>query len=785
MSVKLFQHNNDAYNSALEMLSVANKAAIIHPTGTGKSFIGFKLCEENKDKIVCWLSPSEYIFETQIDNWVRAGGEKLNNVKFFTYARLMNMSADEIKLVSPDYIILDEFHRCGADMWGQGVNRLINAYKDVPILGLSATAIRYLDNQRNMANELFGGNIASEITLGEAIVRGILKAPTYVLSVYAYSKEISKYQRKIKNAKNKAVRDEAQRYLDALRRSLNKADGLSEVFEKHIKAKDGKYIVFCSSVEHMREMVSKVPEWFGKIDQNPNVYVVYSDNAETSKEFKAFKEDNSDRLKLLFCIDMLNEGVHVEKVDGVILFRPTISPIIYKQQIGRALSASKDKDPIIFDVVNNIENLYSIGTIEEEMQVAINYYRSLGLEKNIVNERFKIYDDLQDAREIFDRLNDALSASWELMFSEAEKYYKEFGNLEVERRYKTKDGYSLGHWIFTQRSVYRGEQYGKLDEDRIEKLNSIGMVWDGVKDLSWQRFYDCAKAYYDENGNLAVPVSYIDKNGVKLGAWISNLRTYRKNGAQSAYLTKERVKKLDSIGMIWDQNDWLWDKYFAAAQEYFVKHGDLNFGSKYVTADGLRLGAWLNKQRLIRNGANVGAKLSNDKIEKLSSIGMVWASKRDSSWEYGYRKALEHFEKFGNLDVAATFVTDDGFKLGDWLSNKREKKDRLSSERKEKLSALGMVWEKPDPWEVRFELAKKYFENHGNLKIPSSYRPDGIWLNKWVNEQKQIYLGKRKGKALTKEQIKRLASIGVEFPQFCSSELAITSTDNLRKIAAV
>ena len=61
MSVKLFQHNNDAYNSALEMLLVANKAAIIHPTGTGKSFIGFKLCEENKDKTVCWLSPSEYL----------------------------------------------------------------------------------------------------------------------------------------------------------------------------------------------------------------------------------------------------------------------------------------------------------------------------------------------------------------------------------------------------------------------------------------------------------------------------------------------------------------------------------------------------------------------------------------------------------------------------------------------------------------------------------------------------------------------------------------------------
>ena len=251
MSMILFQHNQDAYNSALEMLNETGKAAIVHPTGTGKSFIGFKLCEDYPNKTICWLSPSEYIFKTQIENWAKAGGEELKNIVFFTYAKLMGLSLEELKEIKPDYIVLDEFHRCGAEMWGEGVNRLIAAYSGVPILGLSATAIRYLDNQRNMADELFDNNIASEMTLGEAIVRGILKAPTYVLSVYSYSKDLRKYQSRVNKAKSKAVRDEAQKYLDALRRALDKADGLSTVFEKHIKAKDGKYIVFCSNVEHM------------------------------------------------------------------------------------------------------------------------------------------------------------------------------------------------------------------------------------------------------------------------------------------------------------------------------------------------------------------------------------------------------------------------------------------------------------------------------------------------------------------------------------------------------
>ena len=62
-------------------------------------------------------------------------------------------------------IILDEFHRCGAKAWGQGAANLLKVYPQAMVLGLSATAIRYLDNQRDMSDELFDGNIASEMTL--------------------------------------------------------------------------------------------------------------------------------------------------------------------------------------------------------------------------------------------------------------------------------------------------------------------------------------------------------------------------------------------------------------------------------------------------------------------------------------------------------------------------------------------------------------------------------------------------------------------------------------------
>ena len=107
------------------------------------------------------------------------------NIKFFTYKKLTLLSDEEIDEIQPDILVYDEYHRCGAPLWSFAVNKLVEKYPDVLMLGLSATNIRYLDNQRNMAEELFDGNIASEMTLGEAIVRGILKPPKYVMSVFS------------------------------------------------------------------------------------------------------------------------------------------------------------------------------------------------------------------------------------------------------------------------------------------------------------------------------------------------------------------------------------------------------------------------------------------------------------------------------------------------------------------------------------------------------------------------------------------------------------------------
>ena len=78
------------------------------------------------------------------------------------------------------------------------------------------------------------------------------------------------------------------------------------------------------------------------------------------------------------------------------------------------------------------------------------------------------------------------------------------------------------------------------------------------------------------------------------------------------------------------------------------------------------------------------------------------------------------------------------------------------------LEEIGMIWQKPDPWETRFAYAKAYYEEHGNIKVPAKYKINGVCLNKWLNEQKHIYSGNRPGKTLSAEQISCLRSIGME-----------------------
>ena len=747
MALQLFEHNTRAYQAVVRMLARYGKAAVVHPTGTGKSYIAFKLIEDHPDAAVLWLSPSEYIFKTQLESLQKQDPDfPLANVRFYTYAKLICCTAEqlaEVAALHPAYIIMDEFHRAGAERWGESVRKLLELCPDAKLLGLTATNIRYLDNNRDMAEELFDGHVASEMTLGEAIVRGILPAPKYVTTVFRYQNELAKYQARVDSLRSPGVQDANQKYLDVLRRALEQADGLDRVFAHHITEKCGKYIVFCSGKEHMDEMLSHVPEWFTGVNAKVKTYSTYASDPDASREFAAFKADGSGALKLLFCIDMLNEGVHVEGISGVILFRPTVSPIIYKQQIGRALTAGCTKTPLILDVVNNFEGLCSISGLQSEMTAAVQRLYANGERDRIVTERFEVIEQVQDCRVLFEQLQSSLSSTWDHYFSEASIYYAQYGDLNVPLRYRTPAGLSLGEWVQTQRSIRKGrEKYGSLTPQQIERLDSIGMVWETRAETAWARGLEAAKRYRQEYGDLQVPAGYKDETGFALGNWIGNTRSRYRSGG----LEQNQIDELNALGMVWNSVDARWERFYAEAALYYERYGNLDFVKRYVTESGIRLGPWLKNQRAVY----LKGELSPDKIQRLEAIGMEWDGRNDRQWRQAYEAARQYFQKHGDLEVPYDYTTPDGLRLGQWVVRQRmaykgrfSDKDKvnrktLSPERKKLLDELKMDWREKDSWQRNFEALLAYQKEHGTLIVPAFYKTaDGCWLNRWFCTQRQ------------------------------------------------
>ena len=771
--IHLHPHSQTAYNSILALLPETHKAAVIHPTGTGKSFIAFRLTERYAEKRFVWLSPSETIFKTQCQNVNRAYGYKPENVIFATYAKLAYISDLEMQRWKPDYIILDEFHRCGAKEWGFGVQRVLNMYPDAMLVGLSATNIRYLDNQRDMAMELFDGCIADQITLPEAIARGILPAPKYVISIYSYEKELHMIERRMKQG-GQVAQHEAQRYYEQLRRALDKAPNFGQLFKKHMPNAHGKYIVFCANIEHLRSMAARAKQDFALVDAEPHLFRVYEGSPSARTNFEKFKKDESDHLKLLYCVDMLNEGVHVDDLSGVILFRPTVSPIIYKQQIGRALSVGDGRTPVIFDIVNNFDGLYTVSALSAELSALVNLYRNENRDNMIEVDSFEVIDELRDCREILQQIENALASTWDAMYREAEKYYQKHGDLLVPKKYYTPESnLPLGLWIITQRRVYRGMVNGTLTPERIEKLNRIGMVWEEKAEWLWEEGYRHAEAYYQEQGNLDVVATFVCADGYRLGTWISNQRG-KKKGRNGRNLTDEQITRLEQIGMIWSQVDYAFEQGYLVAKEYLEEHGDLWVPASYVTADGFRLGNWLLSKRQAYANQNE-SQLTDEQRQRLEALGFVWDNRHEVSWEEHYREAAAYVAEHGNLDVRFDY-RQNGKCIYRWLSNQRDRlaQGKLSEEKRKRLEALNPAWQ---DWldghpiteqnrdlmsfEYGYPYALAYHRANGNLRVPRDYvTGDGFPLGQWTKAMRAAKVGTNK-KPLTAKQIQQLEALGM------------------------
>lgn len=751
MGVELYKHNAIAYEKVIKMFEKEKRVCVVHPTGCGKSFISLKWLEDNKDKRAVFLAPTVSILR-QVTKHIESCGMSMKDfplLKRYTYSKLSRMTDEEISKLNVDLIVLDEFHRCGANEWSKGVASLINNNNSAKVLGFSATPIRYLDEHRDMAEELFHGNVASEISLEDAMVEGILPIPTYINAVYSFKDDIDHMQERIDKEKRETEKSQAQQYLDDAKKILEKADGLPQIFQKHIKNKAGKYIVFCRDKQHMQKMMEEAKNWFKDVNERVDTYSMASfiPKSENLKVFEEFYHSDNKHLKLLFSIDMLNEGIHVPNIDGVIMLRPTESPIIFKQQLGRALSVGHNSNPIVFDIVNNVQSCEMVEHFYKELRerALVKFTQTGNQEDKAKIEAFQISDTVRQIQDIFRKIDGCLSLSWDDYYELAVQYYKEHGNLLVPSNY-SKNGMNLGYWINDQRKTMKGKGHRKdLTEEQIQKLDEIGMVWDKFKE-QWDETYSIAKAYYEEHGNLD-GLRDLKIDGKNIYQWLGDqIKSYNKGT-----LSKERTELLEQIGISWNKNETRWQEMYQLAKEYYVTNGTLT---------GVRdekLKNWVQLQRQAYRGNKKYTQLTGKQIEMLEQIGMIWDSK-EKGFSDMYELAKKYYEEHGDLLLPDKYEME-GKKVASWVKDKRKayKKGTLSEEQIKQLEEIGMIWDvRQHQWESMYEQAQQYYRHNGNLAITPKMDKK---LYQWLKIQRMLYID---GKKLSEKQRELLSEIQID-----------------------
>lgn len=235
-TIKLYEHNQKAYDALLDMLGERDRACVIKPTGTGKFVILAKMVQDNPDKRFLLLGTNDYMFNDQMANLAEiAPGFTPENLQFMTYTAAMMAARRGEEISGYDVVVADEFHHCGAEEWGKGVTHILDANGSAKVVGFSATPIRYSDGGRNMADEMFDGNVAYSMELEEAWLRGVLPIPKYIVALYEAPSELGKLARTIKVIKDEVARERFRKKYEKLRRALVEAGGVREVMGTYLK----------------------------------------------------------------------------------------------------------------------------------------------------------------------------------------------------------------------------------------------------------------------------------------------------------------------------------------------------------------------------------------------------------------------------------------------------------------------------------------------------------------------------------------------------------------------
>jgi hypothetical protein len=284
-------------------------------------------------------------------------------------------------------------------------------------------------------------------------------------------------------------------------------------------------------------------------------------------------------------------------------------------------------------------------------------------------------------------------ASWEwnptevdfqLYISAIDKYLEEFGNSRVPTSYKSGD-LNLGKWVSHKRNKY---SLGKLPLEQVSFLENRfpDWSWSPFKD-DWERNLQVLQEFISVNGHVRVPVEHV-MGDVRIGSWISNLKSKYKAGRLSA----EQIQTLEQSHPTWTWTllDQQWEEFFELLSTFKKENGHCNVPSKGKTKEAKALYEWINTQR---KRLKVG-RLPEARKARLDAIGFSFEP--IDPWMEAYAMLQHYVAREGSARIPTNHAEQE-FTLGRWASTHRGnfRKNELSQEQIKLLEGLkGWDWER-------------------------------------------------------------------------------------------
>ncbi|MCD8306647.1 MAG: DEAD/DEAH box helicase family protein, partial [Clostridia bacterium] len=324
----------------------ATKGLVVAATGVGKTYLA-AFDSKAYDTVLFVAHRQEILNQAAAsfknvrhsDDYGFFNGDSKDTGKSVIFASVYTLGQKEYlcdKFFSPDYfkyVVIDEFHHAVNDQY----MRIVEYFRPQFLLGLTATPDRM--DGRNIY-EICDYNVPYEISLKTAINKGML-VPFHYYGIYDetdYSGLHFVHGRYDQDDLMKIYRDNELRY--------------ESIYKHYLKYNSKRALGFCCSRAHAEEMAKRFSS-----RGIPSV-AVYS-NADG--EFSENREDAINALKagtirVIFSVDMFNEGLDIEAVDMVMFLRPTESPVVFLQQLGRGLRLSPGKQYLnVLDFIGNYE----------------------------------------------------------------------------------------------------------------------------------------------------------------------------------------------------------------------------------------------------------------------------------------------------------------------------------------------------------------------------------------------------------------------------------------------